>query len=57
MKSFILWDITPGILLKPNRHFEGNFRCSTCCLLHARFLLRLFFGLENGDDIYSRNFG
>lgn len=30
---------------------------STCYLLHAGFLLGLFFDTENGDEIFLRNVG
>jgi hypothetical protein len=31
--------------------------CSSCYLLHAGFLLRLFFDPEDGGDIFLRNVG
>jgi hypothetical protein len=44
MKSSIFWDITPCRAL-----------LVTC--FHAGFLLGLFFGLEDGGDMFLRNVG
>jgi hypothetical protein len=49
MKNTILWDITPCSPLKV------NLLLATC--LHAGFLLGLFFGPENGGDMFLRNVG
>jgi hypothetical protein len=51
IKNPIFCDITPCSPLKFNRRFGG----SACYLIHAGFLLGLFFDPENGSDIFLRN--
>jgi hypothetical protein len=51
MKSTTFWDKKPCSPLKANRSFGG----SVCYLLHAGFLLGLFFDREDGDEIFLRN--
>jgi hypothetical protein len=50
MKIPVFWDITPHNPLKDNRR-------SACYLLHASFLIDLFFDPEDGGDMYLRNIG
>jgi hypothetical protein len=64
----ILWDITPCIPLKVNRHFGIIYRLhvqglrisqasSVCYLRHAGFVIGLFFDPDNGIVIFLRNAG
>jgi hypothetical protein len=65
MKSNIFWDITPCSPLKINRRFGGTYRLH----LQGRKIslqdfsvkaggkLSLFFDLEDGGDMFLRNFG
>jgi hypothetical protein len=56
-KSPILWDITPYSPLKIVKDFGGTYlKPNACCLLHADFLLDIFFDSEDGGDILTRNF-
>jgi hypothetical protein len=67
MKRCIFWDIglTPRSLVKGNRrfggtcylHLQGRRISSTCCLIHAGFLLGLILDPEDGSHILPRNFG
>jgi hypothetical protein len=68
MTNSIFWDITPYSLLKVNRcsggkcslHLQGGIcqasflqaHFSACYLLHAGFLLGLFFNPEDGGDMF-----
>jgi hypothetical protein len=65
MKSSILWDISPISPLKNNRRFGETYllyiqgsrmshakNSKVCYLLHAGFLLGLFFDPEDGSDIF-----
>jgi hypothetical protein len=57
MKSSIFWDIKPCSPLKANGRFGGtclHLPGSACYLLHADFLLGLFFCPEDGDDVISQ---
>jgi hypothetical protein len=57
-KSPILWDITPYSPLKAIRDFRGTcLKPIVCYLLHAGFLLDLFFNSEDGGDMFLRNIG
>jgi hypothetical protein len=49
--KMIFWDITPCGPLKVNRRFGENVACH---LLHAGFLLGLFFDPEDGDKMDFR---
>jgi hypothetical protein len=51
MKNSVLWDISLCSLLKVNRHFREHIT-SACRLLHAGFLLGLFFDPEDGGDMF-----
>jgi hypothetical protein len=53
MKSYILWDISPCILLKDNRRFGGKYHI----LPYADFLLGFFFDPEDGGDVVLKNVG
>jgi hypothetical protein len=56
MKSSVLWDITPCSLFKVSRLFGGtSFFCRLSLLIHADFLLGLFFEPEDGGDLFLRN--
>jgi hypothetical protein len=55
MKNFIYWNITPCGPFKVNRRFGGIFLLATC--FHSSFLLDLFFGPEDGGDVFIRNVG
>jgi hypothetical protein len=66
MKSSIFWNITLCGLLKFKRNFGGTFRIHlqdqridqvsrAFCLLHADFLLGLFFYPEDEGDMFLRN--
>jgi hypothetical protein len=70
MKSYIFWDITSCGPLKINRCFGGTCRLNlhdrrirqekigkAFYLLHAGFLLDLFFAPEVGGDLFLRNVG
>jgi hypothetical protein len=56
IKSYIFWDITPCSLLKINRRFGRTYALLATCF-HAGFLLGLFFGREDGGDMFLRNIG
>jgi hypothetical protein len=58
-KISIFWDVIPCSWLKVNRYFGEHvasiFRVKTnkaCYLLHAGFLLALFFDLEDGGNMF-----
>jgi hypothetical protein len=57
----IFWYITLCSPLKVNRRFGGTHRLHLQALLvtcfHAGFLLRLFVDLEDGSEMFLRNFG
>jgi hypothetical protein len=53
MKSTIFWDITPCSPLSVNQS-ESGWQAE---LFHAGFLLGLFFGPEDGGDMFLRNIG
>jgi hypothetical protein len=58
LKSSNFWDITPCSLLKAIRRFEGACRLLAllaCHMLHACFLLGLFFDPKDGYDMFLRN--
>jgi hypothetical protein len=56
MKSYAFWDVTPCSPLKANLGSGGTCRLhlqgQRSHLLHAGFLLGLFFGREAGDDMF-----
>jgi hypothetical protein len=69
-KSPIIWDITPCSPLKVKWRFRGKRRFHlqrwrilqarsqfACCLLHAGFLISLFFNLEDEGDMFFRIVG
>jgi hypothetical protein len=51
-KSSTFRDITPRGQLEMNCHFGS----SPCCVPHDDFLLGLLFGLEDGGEMFLRNF-
>jgi hypothetical protein len=51
MKRYIFWDKMAFNTKKVNQSFGGIFR-RTCYLLHAGFLLRLFFHPQVNNDIF-----
>jgi hypothetical protein len=66
VKSFVFWDITPSVQSQPT--FWENMSPSSsgsknkptkkaCYMLHAGFLLGLFFDLEDRGDMFLRNVG
>jgi hypothetical protein len=56
MKRSMSWDITRCSQLKINRRFGRKyFQNSTCYLLHAGFLLGLFYDTKNRGDMILRN--
>jgi hypothetical protein len=63
IKSVIFWDKTPCSPLKVNRRFGEKYRLyfkaedSTFHLFFVDFLLGLFFGPEDGGDIFLLNVG
>jgi hypothetical protein len=58
MKRPICWDITPCSPFKFILRFGTTCRPgSACYLLHAGFLLDLFFDPANGGDLFVRNSG
>jgi hypothetical protein len=58
LKSSVFWDITPCGALKVKRPFGGTKeKNSAGYLLHAGFLLALFFDPVDGDDMFLRNVG
>jgi hypothetical protein len=71
MKSINFWDITPCGPLNVNRRFGGTYglhhqgrriaqqetRGCACHLIHADFLLGLFFDPEDVGDMFLRNVG
>jgi hypothetical protein len=65
MKSYTFWDTTPCSLLKANVRFRETCRLQlqdrrispSKKLLHAGFLVGLFFDTVDGGDIYLRNVG
>jgi hypothetical protein len=48
---------TDRLLLQDRLMNEARNQHGICCLLHAGFFLGLFFDLEDGGDILSRNIG
>jgi hypothetical protein len=58
MKNFIFQDTIPHSLLKVNRCMEGTCRLhlkgSVCHLLHAGFLLGLFFDPEDRGNMFFK---
>jgi hypothetical protein len=57
MNGSIFWNIMPRYPLEVYRRFGGPVYLHICNMLHAVFLLSLFFDPEVGGDIFLRNFG
>jgi hypothetical protein len=57
MTGSVCWDIMLCSPLKINQHFLGMFRSFACYVLHAGFLLGLFFNPEDGGYIFLQNVG
>jgi hypothetical protein len=71
VKCSVFWDVTPCSPFKVNRRFGGKYcillhgrrisharnQSEACYLLHAGFLLGLFFDPNDGGDIFLRKIG
>jgi hypothetical protein len=55
LKNSVFWDVTPCSPVKGKRRFGGTCLRSACSLLYAVFLFGLFFGPEDGGDIFFQN--